>query len=144
MSELVAAEPNSTNPLEVVEFAQQMRYRMIDDLTNNGQNLTGNFKETSQLLRDMVQTAQVTQKLDIEAKAVDNTTNVLAIHRQLSGMLGHRDPFEAREDAPIPVAQRVQPPLPDKLPAFDVKSVPGEYAQNEQTLAISSFVDVEE
>lgn len=142
--EVVAANVNSTDPADVVQFTQSIRYMMFDELTENGTKLTNNFKDVSQLLRDMDNSALTQRKLNIDEKAVADGREVLEAHLRLQLMLGGRDPFEASPSSPLPIAERFAAPISENplLPA--VTMVPGEDAQGEQQLSISNYVSDDE
>lgn len=144
MSDNSVCAVNSTEPGDVVSFTQHVRYRMFDELTSNGTNLTAEFDKVHQLLNSMDSAALTTRKLDIEAKEADNGAQILRAHRELANMLGGRDPFLKQADAPLPIAERVTAVDHDagRLPLIEL--LPGEDAQYEQPLSINDYVQSEE
>lgn len=135
---------DTTNPMDVVHFTQRTRKKMFDLLTATPSGLTENFKEVSQLLKDMDGTAVMTRKLDIETQAVEDASRIHATHQRLREQLGGRDIYRRDENSPIPIAERVEGVLPGQIPNIPVKFVPGEKAMGEQTLVVSDFVSVDE
>lgn len=138
--EIVSTEHHNTDPIEVNRFTQQMRYRMFDELTVNGTNLSVNIKESMQLLRDMDTAALTSRKLDIDQAKVDTAGQTLESFHRLEEMLQGRNPFELTDKAPLPIAERVRPALPENLRLPSVTLLDGEDAQGEQALSIHHYV----
>jgi len=133
-------QPNSTEPGDVVNFTQHMRFRMFDELTDNGVNLTAKFAEVRQLICDMDNAALTTRKLNIEEKDANNGKLALQAFKSIQNMLGNRDPFMVSDDAPLPIAERVDRIEPDNFRLPHVDLLQGEDAQGEQPLSIHHYV----
>lgn len=134
-------------PGAIVKLTQRVRLRALNELTDNGREVTKNLGDTMQLLRDLDQAALTTRKLNIEEKSSDDGRAARESFDKLVGMLGDRSPYEApkevgNESAPPP--PRTRSPLPQNHVKRPVSLNQGEDAQGEQVLSISNYISVEE
>lgn len=132
--ELIQASVSDVSPSEVVKFTQRLRYKMVDDLTNNGEVVRGDSKELLSVLKDMDASALTQRKLNIEEGNQQDGRVAIEAFRKLQTML-RADPID------IPQTRRRLPTDGVALP--EVSLVPGEDHQGEQSLNIDDYVSPE-
>lgn len=132
-----------TDPNAVVKYTQNMRYRIVNDLTNNGTKIPDKIGDLAMVLRDMDQSALTTRKLNIEERAANDGKRTLEAFDKLQAILGGRNPFQADGGGPIPVAARTDHPTQGlALPQVQLK--PGEDHQGEHQLNVADYVPADE
>lgn len=128
----------STAPEDIIQTTQKVRLQIVDVLTTQGNTIPDDPKFLSalnQTLRDMDTAAQTTQKLNIEAKAVDDAAQTSANIGALLKALGGAHPLKRPGQAPL--VERVEDDshlLPTYVP------VPGQELQGVEQLEYSDFV----
>lgn len=132
--ELIQASVADVSPSEVVKYTQRLRYRMVDELTNNGAVVKGDNKDLLAVLKDMDSSALTQRKLNIEEGNQQDGRVAIEAFRKLQVMLN-------KEPIAIPQGQRRSPIEGVKLP--EVSLVPGEDHQGEQSLNIDDYVSPE-
>jgi len=115
------------NDDEILSFTQEVRMRMISDLTANGTRMPTDPKEAQQLaflLSDMDRQAATKKRLRQDAQANDTAVRATATIAAVLDRLGARNPFALEPSQVIEGQSRVIE-MPDKL-VDDVKVAPGE------------------
>lgn len=135
--EYIPVEARSTDPNEVVKFTQQLRYRVVDQLTEHGTKIPGDSAELMSVLRDMDNSALTTRKLNIEEKSANDGRRTIQLYRELRQLFGTATPLADGDGGP------------DRNPASgvvlpDVEMVPGEDFQGEQPLNVADYVSVDD
>lgn len=130
----------STAPEDIIQTTQKIRLQIVDTLTTQGNTIPDDPKFLSalnQTLRDMDQAAQTTQKLNIEAKAVDDAAQTSANINALLRHFGGKNPFLADPNSNLPKAERV---TDDAALLPTVVPVPKQDLQGVDHLEYSDFV----
>lgn len=130
------------NDDEVLSFTQDMRVRLINQLTDNGTKMPTDPKEQQQLallLTDMDRQAVTKKRLRQDAQANDTAVRATATIAAVLDRLGARNPFKLDSSEIIDGQCRVID-MPDKL-VENVKVVPGELDIGIADNTYSGFMD---
>jgi hypothetical protein len=128
---------NSTNPVDIITTTQQLRLRIVDRLTNNGERIPTESKEVgtlSMVLRDLDAAALTTRKLDVEEKGIDAASkasaNVANVLKELGG-----NPFRI---GALENISKIPAPDATLIPAIEL--VPGVMKIGADVLEYGEFV----
>lgn len=136
--EYIPSETRSTDPNEVVKFTQQLRYRVVDNLTQGGTHIPADSAELMSVLRDMDNSALTTRKLNIEEKSANDGRKTIQMYRELRSMFGNATPLAGGGDSD----SRPDPTQGVSIP--EVPMIPGEDFQGEQALNVADYVSVDD
>lgn len=127
-------KPRSTEPNDVLNFTQNVRYAAVDELTQGGTRMPEKMGDLIQVLNGMDQAALTTRKLNIEQSAVDNAVELNDTFRKLQKMMKN-EPVDI-----TPSVDRIGPPEVDLGNLPDIELMPGEDAQQAQTLNVVDYI----
>ena len=131
----LAANGPSTDPNDVVKFTQQLRYRIVDELTADRTTIPQDTAALAGILRDMDQSALTSRKLNIEEASANDGKRFLETLRRVKDAFAGQNPLVTQEP------KEVNPLAGVNIPEIEIS--PLEAAQGEQPLNIHDFVPEE-
>lgn len=141
--EVVGEVSGDTDPSAIVKFTQNLRYKIVKEMTSDGTYIPDKPGDLLLVLRDMDQSALTTRKLNIDEQGISDGRRTIDAYNRLEELLGGRNPFAISDDNVIPVAVRAGP-LNQNLTLPQVVLRPGEDHQGEHSLNVADFVLADE